>query len=496
MLSARGQQIDSIQSRLDSLLSKPTSRVDSVAKKIHGKIDSAQLRLQQLLQPNLQQSAQAATQRWRSKRDSVIQKEKLDSLATRWQQKKDSLAALRLPTEVYTRKVDSLEQVFQSNYQKVVSLQTRVTQPLADLQKQLPPGAVPNTGPLTPLSGVDAPRPNALRTSPEIPGSNIQLPNDLNEKARNVTKYPQQQLEKVQSSEPVRNLQSKATDANQFTDRAQAYTQDAQQLAQGNVGELKEAPKAIEAQALKVEGVADLQEQTGALAEYQKAATEGNPEAIKAMGQEKLMEAATDHFAGQQEVLQNAMAYVTKVKGRHASVKSLAELKSKKIFLANTLKGRSFQERFRPGLLLQVMNSKDTLHLHTFPTVSYKVSGAITVGVGGYYRVVELKKEWRLYQRDAWWGAIGFATVRVVRSFHLRGEIDAISVSNLGTTDQDDRHWRLRYLAGVQKDFRITRKFTGQVLFLHSFENKLASTVPEKLHLRVGLTYTLKGSIP
>jgi hypothetical protein len=148
-------------------------------------------------------------------------------------------------------------------------------------------------------------------------------------------------------------------------------------------------------------------------------------------------------------------------------------------------------ERLYLGMNFHLRNQKDTLTINSFPSVSYRLTGRLTFGLGAYYQWVELKKEWRFVQRGAQWGGIAFATFKTVKTIHVRVETDAVNIPALKNADVAGRIWQWRYLAGLHKEFTVSHRWKGNVQLLYNFRNRLKDGVPEKVEVRFGVAYRL-----
>ncbi len=481
----------SVSSRLESAKKLRVRQADAVADRVHTKVDSLQNTLDSVSRFDLQRAVADVLHRNEDAVDSVRKRQAFDSLSTRWYFMRDSLSSLRLSPDQYTRRLDSLGNNFYTkNLAVLQDFEQEAQNPFAEIRTKLPvdvnAGAVSSVGFQTPALGL-----RLEESLKNVPAGGVSGVSGIQGQFSKVGDVPQEQLQKIQTHTAIQNTRTRVNDLQQITDRTQAYSKDIQEIANGGAARVEELPKSIEAQALKVDEVAEFQKQMNGASEYQSLATQNDPEALKELAKRELLEAAPDHFANQHAALQSAMSTLADAKKHHSSLNSLAELRKRHKLFMNSLEGRPFKERFRPGLMFQAMNGRDTLVLHTFPTFTYKLSGAISVGVGGYYRVVELKKEWKLAQRDPWWGFIAYGSVRLFKSVHFRAEVDAINAKRTGSNEGSNRDWVCQYLAGIQKEFRLSRRLTGQAMFLHSFQNRLSNTIPEKLNLRVGIEYAL-----
>ena len=115
----KAAQKDSTSQLKKSIDSKKT-KYDSLDQKVNGKIDSVQTKINSLLNPNLSLNNILSKAKHKTdslKPDSLAQnKEKLDSIKGGLTHKIDSLKGLNLPTEKYTRKLDSLNQIGPAKY--------------------------------------------------------------------------------------------------------------------------------------------------------------------------------------------------------------------------------------------------------------------------------------------------------------------------------------------------------------------------------------------
>lgn len=220
-----------------------------------------------------------------------------------------------------------------------------------------------------------------------------------------------------------------------------------------------------------------------------------DPEALHEQAVELVKQQAMDHFAGKQEVLEQAMATMSKYKKKFPKLESLEALPKHPRLPRNGLKGKPFRERIRPGLYLAVRNTADTLLVDLFPSASYYITGSVEAGGGLIYRVREVKDSWRLDQQRPVWGFSGFGTFKIKQAVRWRLEADATShpETSGATEDTGARNWKWAWFTGVQTNFSVTGRFTGQVQMLYSFERKLKAGFPDFLVMRVGLQYRFKA---
>lgn len=137
--------------------------------------------------------------------------------------------------------------------------------------------------------------------------------------------------------------------------------------------EVKSVDKLIENKVAGMEGMEQLQEGK-ALMEKAKP----DSAALANMAKEQILQAAQDHFAGKEAVLQQAMDKMSKLKNKYSEVKSLSELPKR---LHNPLKGKPFIERLVPGITFQIQKSQYFL-LDVNPSLQYKIRPRLSAGIG------------------------------------------------------------------------------------------------------------------
>lgn len=244
-----------------------------------------------------------------------------------------------------------------------------------------------------------------------------------------------------------------------------------------------------------VKGVAEVNPATKQLSEAEKIKEQAD--ALKAVEQLKdpalIKEQAVNHFAGKEAVLKGAQSQMAKYKRKYSSIGSLSEIPKNDWLPRNGLKGKPFKERFRPGMSLGVTSRSDTVLLDIYPSASYRITGRLEAGLGGIYRLRVATNPFGFDQKDPVWGLALFAVVRSFRSVFIRIETDATSHTKYGTAEQPNyRDWRWSFHSGVQTNFKLSKRFTGNVQMLYNFDSSLKDGFPERLTARLGVQYSLK----
>ncbi len=220
-------------------------------------------------------------------------------------------------------------------------------------------------------------------------------------------------------------------------------------------------------------------------------------EVLKAAEQLKdpasVKEQAVNHFAGKEAELQGAVSQVAKYKKKYSSIGSLSEIPKNDWLPRNGLKGKPFIERFRPGMNLGVHGNSDTVLVDIYPNVAYRITGRIESGLGGIYRLRVPTNPFGFDQQQPVWGVAIFMVVKTFRSVFIRLETDGTSHVKQNAAEQSSyRDWRWSFHTGIQTNFKISKRVTGNVQALYNFDSSLKDGFPERLTARLGVQYKLK----
>jgi len=462
---ALAQQWDSLKFVLltDTLLQKSIQRADSVTLSFQSKVDSLNTLYQE-------------------------QFSKIDSTRNRLQLKIDSLNNLKLPTEKLTRKLDSLNQLKGQQLagltKKVDELKSKATQGLKEIQ--LPPQLQEPMQKLqSSIQGYSLP---ALNTAtPGIPS--LEIPKLGNTKLPTLTNQ-------LALDPNLKDLTSNLNKISGITDQAGQYAHDAQNLVKGNLDEVKSIDKTIESKVAGMDGVDQLAEGKALMTEYTQLDSAALKNKAKELVQEQVMNLAQDHFAGKQEVLQQAMDKMSKLKSRYSEVKSMAELPKK---LPNPLKGNPFIERLVPALTFQIQTSQYFL-LDVNPMFMYLISPRLSAGAGWNQRLpfdgLSITSDESIYGPRAafefkWTKGINFRLLPEI----MNTIIPPLIASSKGV-DPAFREWVPSIFVGIKKDFTVYKNIKGNTEVLYNLYDKDGmSPYGDRLAVRFGFEFPIKKKV-
>ena len=544
-------KIDSVQSKVNSLLN-PSLSLSTLKKKVkpskrRAKRDSLQFYTQiEKEKKNVKskmdslESAGQPTEKYQQQLDSLdqVKYEKKDLASVKTTQSKRKLNAtkqklsskgdsLKTSTNKYKSKLDSVAAVPMNEVNKVQSkvgdaeqklnapvnkVESTVNEKLSLMNKEGGAGANLPTNATIPDGGVNT---NLNLSQPDLdlkldnPISNVDNPlqdqlggvGEAKDKISEVKGIPQEQIGKVKSIDEVKGVQDKLGAANSITDKAQAYGGDVKNVAQGNLGEVKEAPKALENKAMKLDEVKGLQKEAGAFDQYKDMATKGNdPEAMKQLAMQQAQTAfqsPVNHFAGKEEVLKEAMDKMSKLKGKYSELNSLKDIPKRK---PNEMRGKPLIERIVPGITLQIQKTKDVL-IDYNPYLGYRFYGKFTAGAGWNERV-SVGKHVHFSLRDRIYGPRVFADFKIKSGFSVRTDIEKMntyipSVAASGLNgDPGHRAWVWSAFIGIKKEYKFWGSVRGNAQFLYNlYDDHYNSPYADKVAVRMGFEFPMKKKI-
>ncbi len=496
---AQAQTIpDSVQQKVSKLNSKIT--LDSLT----SKVDLDSLKKPEL--PTIPDSLKLKFQKADSIRTEFIKestalKSDYDSVMgsiknskTKLQSRIDSLENLELPTDRYTHKLDSVDQLSQQSKakfeEKSNALKAKTTDKLKTLD--LPPQYQEPIQKLT--QGIDGFKLDG--GMPQIPGLDVpgySLPKmDGLGDVSLIGDLPK--IDGLPKVDGIPKIETPIGDLGQVGDQLKGVQGDVKSISEGNLNDVKALPKTLEDQASKVEGISELQKQSGVIDEYKgKVENLNDPDAAKKEAAEMAKKAAVDHFAGKEEQLKAAMDKVSKYKQKYSSVSSIKDLPKR---VPNAMKGKPFIERVVPGLYFQYQQKNYNL-FDVNPYIGYRISGRFTSGAGWNQRFAYERRQHSWNSKGRIFGPRVYVDFKLGKGFiaHVESECMNAFVPSIinGNPDDGKREWVWGSMVGLKKEYKIYKNLKGTVLLQYNlFNPKYKAPYVDRLNSRIGFEYVLK----
>ena len=300
-------------------------------------------------------------------------------------------------------------------------------------------------------------------------------------------------LGKVQDEFSIAQMQTPAGRIGQVSQQAKLYQEDIKNITKGNLNDVKALPESIEAQATKIDGMQELQKQSGAIQGYKSQLEElQKPDAVKNTAAALGKKAAVDHFAGKKEQLKAAMDKVSEYKQKFPSASSIKDLPKRP---PNAMKGKPLVERLVPGLYFQYQR-KGLYLFDVNPYLGYKISGRFTAGLGWNHRYLYNKDSRSFSSHSRIYGPRAYVDVALGKGFiaHLEGEtMNAFVPSTLiGNPDTGQRESVWSLMTGLKKEYRIYKNLKGTALIQYNWFNRhYKAPYVDRLNSRIGFEYRI-----
>lgn len=190
-----------------------------------------------------------------------------------------------------------------------------------------------------------------------------------------------------------------------------------------------------------------------------------------------------DFFAGKEKELLKAQEKLVIIKKKRAFKEFLKTLINQDM---EGVKQQSFMERLALGGFIQVSGSKPVLVDYS-PTVAYKVTSRIALGVGanGRFAIGDEPSD----EKDMI-GYRGFMEYDIIGRIYLHGEFERTGLQmEIAGTDSSVWDWTQRWLIGLGKDFSFGPKTQGSLLILYNLNNGQPGPHSQNFQVRYGLKF-------
>jgi hypothetical protein len=178
----------------------------------------------------------------------------------------------------------------------------------------------------------------------------------------------------------LKDITSNITDNLNIPSEVNTHGADLQGLVKGDEAALDKLASTAEQHTAELSGLKAIQKEADVLNEYkEELALVQDPEVMKEQGVEQLQQAAMNHFAGKEQVLQQAMDKMSKYKEKYGSLASLANVPKRP---PNEMRGKPLIERLVPAFMVQIQKEGNDLLVDLNPYIGYRFTGKFTAGPG------------------------------------------------------------------------------------------------------------------
>ena len=268
--------------------------------------------------------------------------------------------------------------------------------------------------------------------------------------------------------EGLPDVQGKLGELSKISQEAEAYAEDAVKLSEGKLQEIENADKLAEQQFLQSEaGQAFQQELGGAQKGMGGLQQLAGRDYAKGQAEEKVYEAAVDHFAGHTKELKAAQEELNKYKGKFEKVGSVKEM-PKNWWKLNPLKDRPWQERLLFGSLWQ-FGKQEQFIIDAGPTLAWRFTDKMEAG-GGYQWRLSIGKEKPWFNADdKVYGYHLYADYKFKKGFFGRLIFEDLNAevprfNSKREVESSEQEWVKGLSVGVGKSYTFYKSLQGYSL--------------------------------
>lgn len=199
---------------------------------------------------------------------------------------------------------------------------------------------------------------------------------------------------------------------------------------------------------------------------------------------------ANDHVAKHAGKLKDAQRQLENSKAQAGKVKQLKDIFKRR---SDELDGKKFYQRLVPGITWQVYK-KEIVSSDLALQVGYRITPRLTAGIGGIYRLGFSEDFDSFVQGMGMYGSRAYFDFTLKKSLFLHGEFEALCINNIDNAAPGETKLNKAYGSyfGLGKRFNITRNLRGNILGVFRLDYQGAVPDINKVNARFGVEYVFK----
>lgn len=308
---------------------------------------------------------------------------------------------------------------------------------------------------------------------------------------------PDLQFLQAPKLEKLKEIQQALVKVKGITQQFKSYKAELDSLRKGDYANSQKLQQLAEQQLMQREEIQVIKEHEAELERLKqlqkdyvaKAEEYRDPERLMAEAKSKAQTVATDELLSQAEPLTSAQNKLAKAKRKYGEFQSINNLPRRP---KDEIREQPFRNRLYPGITLQFAKKDDYSTLYLAPQFYYRISSHWDTGIGGIVNVNFNDKAQWVPDHDLW-GYKAFVNYRFFKSFYFRVEGERVN-QELPDNQADETYqrWTNILLAGIGKEFAISRRFLGQTILLFNYKEMEFNPYTSRIVLRVGIDFSLK----
>lgn len=311
---------------------------------------------------------------------------------------------------------------------------------------------------------------------------------ELMDKKSELQNFPKEKLQELKAADKLKDVSGKVDKLDDKLAKVETLEDDAKKIAEGKVDQVKQLPQEVENRFAKLDEGKELSAKAKQIQEYEDRLKKyQDKKLIQQELKAKALTIANEEKMKNAALVKKAQDGYAKAKRVHGSFQSTKDLKR---LPPNAMKGKPLRARIVPGLTFQVYQS-DKLRIDLGPQLGFRVSGRITTGIGGVYRISINKSNKYFVANENIFGGRFYTDVLITKGFYGHADFEYLRTNSLDINSSEQ--WQNRVAAshfGLGKSYSISKRLKGSAMGLYRLE--YAGHLPSpKFILRMGLEWQL-----
>ena len=302
-------------------------------------------------------------------------------------------------------------------------------------------------------------------------------------------------LEKIPSSEKVQGIAQKMDEVSGLKDEAGQYGEQIKEVKEKGIEDIN--TESLEHEATRLAEVKEFDEQTQKLRAAQAKQAEllqryQDKKFIQEEMKRKTANVVNDQLTKFSPAIKDAQSDMTKTKKVYES-SSLVPDSAKRKKRINTMAGKPLKRRIVPGFTFQTYSGEDEVLFDLSPQVGYRLTGWLTVGAAGVYRIGVGKANPSFVAAENIYGYRLYTDYLLVRGIFIHADFESLQVGQPQVAVPEFPNERvLGSYFGLGKRYSISRNIQGSLSGLFRVNYSGSISGQSKFAVRVGFDYVFK----
>jgi len=327
-------------------------------------------------------------------------------------------------------------------------------------------------------------------------GSKLEKVGEVKNEVKGIKENGLDGVKDLPKTAELEKITSKTEEVNKLTEEAGQYKDQVKEIKETGIEDLN--TESLEEEVSKMSGVKELDAQTKKAKELAGSQTAmlqrySDKKLIQAELKRKSANVVNDQMKDFMPSIKAKQADMVKAKKLSGNVVQTAD-SVKKIKRENAMKGKPFRNRIVPGVTMQTFNGNGEMLFDLGPQIGYRVTGRLTMGVGGVYRVGVGKVNPSWVEDKDTYGYRVYSDFALIKGFFGHAEFESLNkpVQSPLSPQEIDTQDAKGINIGLGKKYTISSRVKGSLMGM--YRCSLTGDLPgqSKFAVRMGFDYVFK----